>query len=92
MPDLLVQNATDDAATTASTATAAAGGTQKWCVLNELIRTHLQPEILDEENKWTCGGCGAKVRANKTQEYVQLPKLLMMHLKRFRYDAVSVNE
>lgn len=60
-----------------------------YCVLNDLIRTHLTPEVLDEENKWQCSGCGEKVRATKAQEYQNLPQLMMLHLKRFRFDPVS---
>lgn len=59
------------------------------CALTDLIRTHLQPEVLDVENMWQCSGCGNKVRASKAQEYVQLPGLMMLHLKRFRYDPVG---
>ncbi len=59
------------------------------CELTDLIRTHLQPEVLDAENMWQCSGCGDKVRASKGQEYLQLPGMMMLHLKRFRYDPVG---
>lgn len=56
--------------------------------LKDLFESHFQPEILDEANKWQCSGCNELVRAEKTQEYVQLPQMLMIHLKRFRFDQV----
>lgn len=59
-------------------------------MLKELFATHLKPEVLDEENKWQCSGCQEKVRATKAQEYSSLPQLMMVHLKRFRYDPVSL--
>jgi ubiquitin C-terminal hydrolase len=49
----------------------------------------LVPEVLDVDNKWECGGCSAKVQASKFQEYSALPERLVLHLKRFRFDAVS---
>ena len=56
--------------------------------LQHLIKVQLAPEKLDEDNKWTCSGCNEKVCAQKVQEYQILPQLLMVHLKRFRFDPV----
>jgi ubiquitin C-terminal hydrolase len=57
--------------------------------LTDLLKTQMQPEVLDEDNKWECGKCKEKVQASKFQKYEKLPKTLMIHLKRFRFDPVS---
>lgn len=57
-------------------------------LLTDLIRNQLQPEILEDDNKWLCDKCNQRVAATKSQEYLQLPKILTIHLKRFRFDPV----
>lgn len=57
--------------------------------INELIRSHLTHEQLDDDNKWNCSHCQASVSAVKYIEYQQLPTILFIHLKRFRFDPVS---
>jgi hypothetical protein len=42
-----------------------------------------QPEILDENNTWYCPGCKSHVQAKKSLEVWSLPKVLVLHLKRF---------
>ena len=59
--------------------------------LAELIDAQLQPESLEDDNKWECDKCQKKVQATKALEYQTLPKLLLLHLKRFRFDPVRIN-
>jgi ubiquitin C-terminal hydrolase len=75
---------------TEGTAGAAATGAAPitHCQLRDLLHKHLQPETLDADNMWLCSGCQNKVCATKAQAYSQLPRAMMMHLKRFRYDPV----
>eukprot|EP01035_Chromulina_nebulosa_P018591 gene18591-24318_t len=49
----------------------------------------MTPETLDENNKWECNQCNQKVQALKTLEYKQLPKSLVVHLKRTRFDPIT---
>ena len=58
------------------------------CQLTELFMKHLKSEVLDAENMWLCSNCQTKVCATKSQQYESLPKSMMVHLKRFRFDPV----
>ena len=42
------------------------------------------PEKLDKNNLWYCGKCKSHVPATKKMEIYKLPKILMIHLKRFK--------
>ena len=64
-------------------------GTQQSVELSTLLRLHMQIETLDPDNMWHCSGCNDKVQALKYHEYTVLPKSLMIHFKRFRYNTVS---
>ena len=57
--------------------------------LSVLLKLHMQIEILDPDNMWQCSGCNDRVQALKYHEYTVLPKSLMIHFKRFRYNTVS---
>lgn len=57
--------------------------------LSELLGLHMRTETLDSDNKWLCSGCNDRVQALKYHEYKILPKSLMIHFKRFRYNTVS---
>ena len=63
--------------------------TQQSVELSALLRLHMQIETLDPDNMWHCSGCNDKVQALKYHEYTVLPKSLMIHFKRFRYNTVS---
>jgi len=41
------------------------------------------PETLDEANTWFCPTCRDHVQARKTLEVWSLPRILVLHLKRF---------
>jgi ubiquitin C-terminal hydrolase len=55
-----------------------------------LLSAVVNPEVLDADNKWECSGCKSKVQATKCQEVSNLPSRLFLHLKRFRFDPVSL--
>lgn len=57
--------------------------------LQNILQTYIKPEVLDEDNKWECGGCSEKVCATKAQNIERLPSRLLVHLKRFRFDPTS---
>ncbi|OMJ83764.1 hypothetical protein SteCoe_15242 [Stentor coeruleus] len=42
------------------------------------------PEKLDENNKWYCANCKNHVCANKQMQIYKLPKILLVHLLRFK--------
>jgi ubiquitin C-terminal hydrolase len=65
------------------------GGGGEVLQLAPLLASHLQPEVLDEQNKWTCSGCQQSVCATKSHELTRLPDHLWLHVKRFRYDQVQ---
>lgn len=51
--------------------------------VEEAIKGHLKPEKLEYGNKYFCEECGVKVDATKGLEFVTLPKILTIQLKRF---------
>jgi ubiquitin C-terminal hydrolase len=57
--------------------------------LEDIMKAYVKPEILDDDNKWTCSGCSNKVKASKSQMIEQLPSRLLLHMKRFRFDPVN---
>lgn len=44
-------------------------------------------ELLRGENSWSCPACHRPTPTEKTLSIVKLPPLLILHLKRFRYDG-----
>lgn len=52
----------------------------------EALRQYVEPETLDGDNMWRCGGCDRKVRAEKGLRFRRLPEVLAVQLKRFCYD------
>lgn len=53
--------------------------------LEDCLKQFIQPEGLDEDNKWYCGACKSHVCAEKTMEMWRLPNVLIIHLKRFEF-------
>jgi ubiquitin C-terminal hydrolase len=50
-----------------------------------------RPETLDARNEWYCAGCKAHVRATKTLQVWSLPRILVLHLKRFSANNAYIN-
>jgi ubiquitin carboxyl-terminal hydrolase 4/11/15 len=55
----------------------------------ECIDLFTKPELLDKENLWYCNACKDHKQATKTMEIYKTPKILILHLKRFRTNRVS---
>jgi len=53
--------------------------------LYECFESFTQPERLDDENMLYCSGCKKHVQAMKTVTLWRIPKILVVHLKRFEY-------
>lgn len=49
----------------------------------------ITPEVLDKDNTWYCSNCKDHKQATKTMELFMTPKILIIHLKRFRTNKVS---
>ena len=56
--------------------------------IRPLFQKLLATETLDEDNKWFCESCKEKVIASKFSDFKSLPPVLVVQLKRFRYDPV----
>jgi len=55
-----------------------------------LGRVLFNTETLDENNRWECSCCGAKVCAKKQLRLSKLPTVLIVHLKRFEWDGSAL--
>ena len=53
--------------------------------IEDSLRNFCEEEQLDSENAWTCPNCEEQVEAFKKIEIVRLPKILILHFKRFRH-------
>ena len=51
--------------------------------LEKLLEDFSKEEKLDKDNLYTCENCKMQLEANKTIEIFHLPKILIIHLKRF---------
>lgn len=54
--------------------------------IEECMNIYLEEEILKGENQWYCGKCKTHVDATKKIDLWILPPILIVHLKRFRYN------
>ena len=52
--------------------------------ISELIEKNFQKEILDGDNKFKCAKCQKKQKCDKVVGLYELPKILIIHLKRFK--------
>jgi ubiquitin carboxyl-terminal hydrolase 8 len=57
------------------------------CTVFDCIELFLQPETMCGESKWLCPNCKQKRDARKKIDIWSLPRLLIIHLKRFRHDG-----
>lgn len=58
--------------------------TQKTIDLSECFELFQVPEELDKENTWYCAKCKEHVKAIKKLQIYRAPKVLILHLKRFK--------
>lgn len=47
------------------------------------------PEVLDGDNMYTCENCKIKRKCTKKLSLYKFPRLLIVHIKRFRFSAIS---
>lgn len=55
--------------------------------LNDALDLYLQEECLEGDEQWYCEKCKQRVDARKKIDIWKLPTILVLHLKRFEYDA-----
>ncbi len=53
------------------------------------LENYLKPEILSEDNKFKCSGCGELVCAEKGIDFERIPPILNVSLSRFMLDMTS---
>ena len=57
---------------------------KKFTSIEECLRSFAQPEELDESNAWYCKQCRKHQNAIKKLELYKIPKIFIIHLKRFK--------
>mmetsp|Transcript_32975 Transcript_32975/g.87139 ORF Transcript_32975/g.87139 Transcript_32975/m.87139 type:complete len:497 (+) Transcript_32975:67-1557(+) len=55
--------------------------------VTDAISKYLEKEVLEGDEKWHCEKCKRKVSASKKIDLWKLPPVLVLHLKRFDFDA-----
>ncbi|CAJ1430787.1 unnamed protein product [Effrenium voratum] len=63
--------------------------TQDMSTVSDAMREYVKEEVLTGNERWFCERCKAKVDARKKIDLWQLPPVLVVHLKRFEFDARS---
>lgn len=51
--------------------------------LSDCLQLFAEREILDQDNMWYCGTCRKHVQAQKKLDLWRMPRVLILHLKRF---------
>ena len=59
--------------------------------VEEALRLFTMPEVLDEDNKFRCPGCGRETCATKILSINIAPQVLQLHLKRFGVSGEGAN-
>lgn len=57
--------------------------------LYDCIKKHCQLEQLEESEMWYCSSCKEHVQAWKQEHLYRTPPILIIHLKRFHYSAMT---
>ncbi|GBG29708.1 Ubiquitin carboxyl-terminal hydrolase family protein [Hondaea fermentalgiana] len=50
-----------------------------------------ETEVLQGENAYACDNCAAKVHATKTTDFVRMPRIFVLHLKRFDNSGAKID-
>jgi len=64
--------------------------TKSFITLMDCFESFVRDEQLDKDNMWFCKRCQKDVQAKKQMELFKLPRILVVHLKRFKNKIVSV--
>ena len=59
-------------------------GEKRFLDISDCLRCFAQPEELDENNAWYCKKCEKHQNAVKVLEIYKIPKIFIIHLKRFK--------
>ena len=58
--------------------------------IDECLEHFTDQEQLDEHNRWICNFCGLKNRALTKTELWKTPKIMVIHFKRFIFNAYGI--
>ena len=58
--------------------------------LEQSLESYVRGELMEGENAYFCEAIGQKVTALRRCCIKQLPQMLMIHLKRFEYDHMTM--
>jgi len=61
---------------------------QKNYSIDSCLKLFAKPEILDKDNLWYCNQCKDHKQATKKMDIYSVPKILIIHLKRFKTSRV----
>ena len=75
----------DSASIGASSASTSSGK----CTLEECLAKFVAEEVLDGDNMYKCKKCKEQRKCIKKLSIYKYPKILVIHMKRFRYSVVS---
>ncbi|WVN87735.1 uncharacterized protein L203_102930 [Cryptococcus depauperatus CBS 7841] len=59
--------------------------------LQNQLETMMQPELLDDDNRYNCPQCQQNRKATRRQVPVKLPPVIHFSLMRFVYDSISMS-
>eukprot|EP00899_Mesostigma_viride_P029547 jgi/Mesvir1/9778/Mv12412-RA.1 len=65
------------------------GGALRACPLEACLRALTEEEPLDGDNAYMCSTCNRRQRAVKRLTLCRLPRVLVIHIKRFTYSTVA---
>jgi len=54
--------------------------------LTQCLQMFIEPEVLGPDDKWYCPHCKEHIQAEKKMSIWRLPPILIIHLKRFKYN------
>ncbi|CAF2742050.1 unnamed protein product [Rotaria sp. Silwood2] len=57
--------------------------------LQQCLQLFIEPEVLGPDDKWFCPHCKEHIQAEKKMSVWRLPPILIIHLKRFKYNHCS---
>ncbi len=57
--------------------------------LQQCLQLFIEPEVLGPDDKWYCPHCKEHIQAEKKMSVWRLPPILIVHLKRFKYNQCS---
>ncbi|UJR31273.1 hypothetical protein I4U23_018773 [Adineta vaga] len=57
--------------------------------LQQCLELFIKPEVLGPDDKWYCPHCKEHIQAEKRMSIWRLPPILIVHLKRFKYNHCS---